>query len=306
MSNIWGVIGCGTVGTAIAEGLERNRSTWWAYDIESKKDKVYSRKNINVLQVDVVQKTNAIFIALPTPASASRSEPSGYDLTAVVKTLLWLKRVQFTGTAILVSTIGVGDLTRIYSQLNGCPFTLVMSPENLTANRAGKEWFYGDVVYSSHQTCAHQVIKDAAAASRSQYSKVKRLPVSELELVKTWTNVALATKLLVANSIYLEAMSITGMTSENAQEIVHQVFSDPRLKTAQAYHTVGNHEGTLGFAGACLPKDLKAKANSHRSPVVAEWLQSMSDLNDFLKQVKLSYVNNGCLAFINSDEYNDL
>lgn len=282
---MYGVVGCGVVGSAVVQGLEANRHDWWGYDpqVHNTDYRFGSVFKVRPPSLNLKQ-TTAVFLCLPTLASEL---DEGYNLGPLVSTLNWLAQEEYSGVVVIMSTLSPTDALylRLYSADKRSAYSLFVSPEFLTAKNAAKEFYaskspvvYGPLVDSEVQLLAEEVLR----APRSPNTKFINRTVSECCLLKTWRNVALAQKLLTANLIYFDAR-LQSLGAEDAQRLVDMVFSDPRLKTEEHYTKVGNEEQTLGFAGACLPKDLEALALSTPNEAVRRYLDAAHHLNNVFR-----------------------
>ena len=282
---MYGVVGCGVVGSAVVHGLETNEHDWWGYDplIHDTKYKFGSVFKTRPPSLDLTE-TTAIFLCLPTLASEL---DEGYNLGPLVSALNWLVQEEYQGTVIVVSTVSADDFHYLlrYSSGKKAAYSLFVSPEFLTARNANNEFYTPEspVVYGPTVTVdAQPMIEEVLLAPRSPSTEFVNMTAVECCLLKTWRNVALAQKLLTANMIYFDAR-LRGLGAEGAQQLVGLIFSDSRLKTEEHYTKVGNEEQTLGFAGACLPKDLQAMALSMPNEAVRNYLEAAHNLNNVFR-----------------------
>ncbi len=282
---MYGVVGCGVVGSAVVKGLEANEHDWWGYDpqVHDTRYKFGSVFKTQPPSLDLAE-TTAVFLCLPTLAS---DLDEGYNLGPLVSSLNWLAQEEYQGTVIVVSTISSEDFHYLlrYSSNKNAAYSLFVSPEFLTAKSANKDFYEPGrpVVYGPTVTAdAQPMIEEALKAPRSPYTDFFNMTAAECCMLKTWRNVALAQKLLTANMVYFDAR-LQGLGAECSQQLVDQIFSDPRLKTEEHYTRVGNEEQTLGFAGACLPKDLEAMILRLPNNAIRGYLESAQHLNNMLR-----------------------
>jgi UDP-glucose 6-dehydrogenase len=276
----YGVIGCGVVGGSIAEGFRRNNTEISVYD---KVMEPYTQGFKEVIRCDLV------FIAVPTPPGGY-----GYDLTNLIDVLVCLDSQAYTGVAVIVSTISPGDyhiLNNLLLPLVNKKFPLAVSPEFLREKTAHDDFYYGSRVFYGIESEDHghdATVRAALKACRHvRTNEPVRLSPDECYLIKTNNNVAAAIKLASANLVFLEALQ-RGLNETEAQEIVDTVFDAPNLSTPTMYHKVGNHEGTLGFGGMCLSKDLLAKANAHGNSPLGKYLRATHEFNEYLRTLTVS------------------
>jgi UDP-glucose 6-dehydrogenase len=281
---MYGVVGCGVVGLAVVAGLEKNQHDWWGYDpqVHDTRYKFGSVFKTKPPSLDLAE-TTAVFLCLPTLAS---DLDEGYNLGPLVSTLNWLSQEEYPGTVVVVSTVSSEDFQYLlrYSSDKKAAYSLFVSPEFLTAKSANKDFYdpVAPVVYGPAVTKAQPMVEESLKAPRSPYTDFLNMTAAECCMLKTWRNVALAQKLLTANMIYFDAR-LQGLGAECSQQLVDQVFSDPRLKTEEHYTRVGSEEQTLGFAGACLPKDLEAMILRLPNNAIRGYLESAQHLNNMLR-----------------------
>lgn len=283
--HMYGVVGCGVVGSAVIGGLESNEHDWWGYDPEVHNTDYKFGSVFKTLPPSLdLSETTAVFLCLPTLASPL---DGGYNLGPLVSTLHWLAQEEYQGTVVVMSTVSADDFHYLlrYSSDKKAAYSLFVSPEFLTARNAIEDFYYPGtpVVYGPTVTeDARPMVEEILAAPRTWDTEFLNMTATECCLLKTWRNVALAQKLLTANMIYFDAR-LQGLGSEAAQQLVDTIFSDPRLKTEEHYTKVGNEEQTLGFAGACLPKDLEAMALSMPNEAVRSYLEAAHRLNNVFR-----------------------
>lgn len=283
--HMYGVVGCGVVGSAVIRGLENNEHDWWGYDPEVH-DTTYKFGSVFKTRppsLDLTE-TTAVFLCLPTLAS---DLDEGYNLGPLVSTLNWLAQEEYQGTVVVVSTVSAEDFHYLlrYSGSKSAAYSLFVCPEFLTARNANEEFYEPDtpIVYGPTVTSdARPLIEEILAAPRIEDAEFLNMTAAECCLLKTWRNVALAQKLLTANMIYFDA-KLQGLNAWDAQQLVDLVFSDARLKTEEHYTKVGNNEQTLGFAGACLPKDLEAMSLSMPNEAIRNYLEAAHRLNNVFR-----------------------
>lgn len=275
------MIGYGVVGGAVVEGFRRNGHTAAIYD--RYKEPYTDFKAI--LDCDVV------FVAVPTPPG-----DTGYDLTNLKDTVRALSREKYKGIACIISTINPQDYYElIEASLDVQPFdkdgyVLAVSPEFLLEKTANDDFYFGQRVFygpagmiEKYDTKLRQALRECRAPGEAV---ITSMSPEKCYLIKTHNNIASAMKLATANLIFLEAIEC-GLSEEEAQGIVDTVFEAPHLATTMRYHKVGNYEGTMGFGGMCLPKDLKAKAQKNAGTALGDALSAIFKFNEYLRTQKV-------------------
>ncbi|MBI2768366.1 MAG: hypothetical protein HYX47_01980 [Burkholderiales bacterium] len=276
-SHEFGVIGFGVLGKALVAGYERNGHQPLIYDPNV--------PHFNEIHPALCQ-CLAIAIAVPTQPG-----PDGYDLREVKSALNLLARIGYRGVVVVVSTIGPRDVRTLehFARQLYARYSIAVSPEFLTEANASADFYGQRVVYfGSVSTSTDDIeLRRCLEACRGGGVQLRELSAEQCCLIKTHRNLALALKLTSANLAYLEAVE-NGLDAEQAQGIVDAVFDDPRLHSQAAYHTVGNSEGTMGFAGKCLEKDLAAKASGIADSVSKDLLAALLRFNQHARRHVIS------------------
>lgn len=270
----FGIVGYGVIGKAFAAGYRRNGIEPVIYD---KAIEPYTQIAPSLLRC------SAIVVAVPTPSGAK-----GYNLHAVQSVLSKLADRKFEGVVVIGSTLGVGDYDRLvhYAAGRKASYSLAVAPEFVTERNAAQDLYSEtSIVYGPELLPELDGrVREALSGCRERGTvRFYRMPADHCALVKTQLNLALAMKLAAANAMFVEARD-SGLSARDAQRIVDMVFGDARLKTERNYHTVGNSEGSLGFGGTCLVKDLRSKSTSVKDTALREMLEALYRFNAKLRQ----------------------
>ena len=264
----FGIIGFGVLGKALMAGYSRNGYQPLIYDVNV--------PPFNELH-PAFRQCIAVSVAVPTPPG-----PDGYDLAHVKSALNFLASFSYEGVVVLMSTIAASDVRHLKYLISSIDarYSIAVSPEFLTEANANDDFYNHRVVYFSPVLPASAVtaLRRCLVECRGVGVQLQELTAEQCCLIKTHRNLALALKLTSANLTYLEAIA-NGLDAKQAQGIVDAVFEDPRLRSQSAYHTVGNSEGSMGFAGKCLEKDLTAKANGINDQVSQDLLLALLRFN---------------------------
>lgn len=237
MNNI-GVIGYGFVGEATGSGLSTSKQNvvrWF--------DKF--KESPNTFD-EVVEKSEFIFICLPTPMFR---DYSGQDISIVKEVLeILVPKVSNTNKIIIVkSTVLPGttaSFAKKYPKVN-----FVMNPEFLTQNKAKADFMNpARTVIGTNNKEVGMRVQKLFQTILSKDQKYFITGLTEAEVIKYMSNLMLASKVLLANEFYLLSKKI----GANYQEIYPAVAGDPRIGSHLA---VPGPDGDLGFGGACFPKD---------------------------------------------------
>lgn len=238
MNNI-GIIGYGFVGEATGTGFSG-----------SKKNKVYwydkFKKSPNTLD-EVVEKSEFIFICLPTPMHRNYS---GQNIS-IVEEVLGQIAPKLAGTdkvIIVKSTVVPGTTAKFAKKYPKVNFA--MNPEFLTQRRAKSDFMNParTVIGVTKKSVGERIIKifQTILPNDQPYFLVG---LTEAEIAKYMSNLMLASKVLLANEFY----TLSEKVGANYKEIRIAVEADPRIGTSM---NVPGPDGQYGFGGACFPKDM--------------------------------------------------
>jgi UDPglucose 6-dehydrogenase len=234
-----GVIGWGFVGQATGKGLATNKKN---------KIFVYDKQRTSPLTLEeVVQKSEFIFICVPTPMF---SDYSGMSMTIVDEVAGQVAKVA-NGTdkiVIVKSTVLPGTTVKYQKFYSGVNFA--MNPEFLTQDNANKDFLSPSrtVIGASSRKVGERIKKlYQTILDKSQPYFI--VTTSQAEIIKYMSNLMLASKVLIANEFYL----LTKKLGVSYKEIKDAVQADPRIGT---HLNVPGPDGDLGFGGACFPKDM--------------------------------------------------
>lgn len=233
-----GVIGYGYVGCATGEGFStnpKNKIFWF--------DKF--KESPNTLS-EVVDKSDFIFIAVPTPIF---EDYSGMDMSIVEGVVDQVAPI-VSGTdkiIIIKSTSLPGTCKKMAKKYPGVNF--VMNPEFLTQKNANMDFL------KPHRTVIGCDSKDVGLRVRKLYETI--LPKNQkymitdtasAELSKYMSNIVLASKIIIGNEFYDLAQKV----GANYLDVSSIAEADPRIGT---FLGVPGWDGDRGFGKACFPKD---------------------------------------------------
>lgn len=226
-----GIIGVGYVGGAVCAWFERKRQyTLHLYD-----------KFTGLGSVAEVNKAQVIFICVPTPFTHGR----GFDDRAVLDAL---KNVKPGKIVVIKSTILPGSTERYQKQFP--KLRILFNPEFLVARTAVHDFLYPNRQIIGYTKKSRGLAKEVMALlPKASYQKI--LPATEAEFVKYFGNTFLATRVIFANQVY----DLCKKIGANYNAVMEGAGADPRIGTS---HFRVFADGQRGYAGACLPKDVKA------------------------------------------------
>ncbi len=227
-----GIIGVGMVGGALKHYFEKNRNIKpFLYD---------PGKNLGSLEE--INKADIVFICVPTPFN---KEKSYFDLSYVKDALSNIKGKK---VIVIKSTVLPGateSLQKEYPQ-----HKILFNPEFLTELTADQDMCYPDRQIIGYTKKSFNIAKDVInLLPLAPFERI--LPATEAETVKYFGNTWFSTKVIFANQIY----NLCKKLGINYDRIMESSAADKRIDRT---HLTIFHKGKRGYAGKCLPKDIKA------------------------------------------------
>ena len=252
-----GIIGQGYVGTAIKIGFKEH------YDIETY-DKFDLAKSTRSTIKDIVDRTDIIFVCVPTPM-----RKDGTCYTGIVEEVIREINETADGQIIVIkSTVPPGTTDRINQEYTRS--TVIFNPEFLTEAN-----FLEDFKNQSRIILGGD--RKGTNKLRQVYSKVfphatiVKTGSKTAEMVKYFINCFLATKVSFAN----EMKYICDSIDLDYDKVVEYATYDERL--GKSHWAVPGPDGDLGFGGHCLPKDLSAIINQFETLGLLEAVEQVND-----------------------------
>ena len=224
-----GVIGCGFVGSTVADYLEEHQTNVWRVD-----PKLYPNTTLD----DIKGTCEGFILCLPTP----EGENSVCDDSIVVQVINQLD----TDKPILLKSTVTPDLLAKY------PNNVTYNPEFLRAAHAKKDFVNQELFILGGDNEGHiQFWEDLFKSLNTRVVQTNRTTASMIKYVH---NAWLATKVAFFHEIFANApedMNYSMLTSTLAQ----------MRNIGPSHMIVPNTKQTLGFDGYCFPKDTKALTN---------------------------------------------
>ena len=230
-----GLIGKGTVGKAVYEGLLHLGHTMSFFD------PAYEGSKLN----DVLD-TECIFICVPT-----NQAPNGDCDTSIVESVIAdLDSVKYTGLVAVKSTVvpGTSDsLSAAHPTLKICSV-----PEFLRAKTALADFMYNHdlLIIGSHRDEDFELIKKIHGNLPKAVSCVKP---TEAEVVKYFNNVNHSVQIIFANIAFEVCKSLGVDYNAVYDAIIKRECFNPAYLMC--------NDNLRGFGGHCLPKDTSAWNN---------------------------------------------
>ena len=228
-----GVIGLGTVGSAVLEGLRKYHEVS-GYDKKSGKKKDFEK----VLQSEV------ILLCLPTPSALH-----GQDLTVIENSLKEIFNGGFTGILAIKSTILPGTIHKWTKIWKFGKF--VACPEFLSADTAKDDFVKAKTI------CVGGDLPDCKKVIEAHKGlRITKFVIGssiQMEMLKYVHNVFLAVKVGACNELY-EVCTYLGLEYQGLMNVAADItgWINPR------HIKVPGKDNMLGFGGDCFPKDIHA------------------------------------------------
>lgn len=191
--------------------------------------------------IDELRLADVVFIAVPTPYN------DGFDLSIVESAI---DDLGGSGKIVVIrSTVlpGTTDMLQaIYPQ-----HKFIFNPEFLTEATADQDMAYPDRQIVGYTKQSYTIAQDIMMLlPQAPFERI--IPAREAELVKYFNNCWFATKVAFANQMYdlCQKMGIDYDT------VKLSASADKRMTGTSHLEIV--HKGYRGYAGKCLPKDVRA------------------------------------------------
>lgn len=259
-----GLIGHGVVGKAASLTLEKR------YKI-IKFDKFQDLDPFSDLKL-----CKFVFIMVPTPFDCTKNE---VDLSAVDESLKRLKDIGYDGTVIIKSTIPPGTCNSYKDRFD---FNIVFNPEFLRESTTPNEDFQNQdtVVIGTSSEFVFEQVQEMFSKVLVPDAKYYHTTVSEAEMIKTAQNTMLASRVALANMVY-DACVENNIEYNKVKEIAFDSFSILGPHMTQ----VPGPDGSRGFGGKCLPKDIRAFSTVFNSDLLDSIINYNDSLRDDLENV---------------------
>jgi len=227
-----GIIGVGMVGSAVARYFE---------NVKGIKPFLYDNgKNLGSTQK--INEAEVIFICVPTPLD---KEKNYFDKSYLEDAF---SKIEGSKIVVIKSTTLPG-ITE-YFQQKYPQHKILCNPEFLTEATADQDMCYPDRQILGYTKKSYDIAGDVMQIlPLAPFEKI--LPATEAEMVKYFGNTWFATKVIFANQIF----DLCQKLGINYERIMEAAAADKRIGRT---HLEVWHKGKRGFAGKCIPKDMKA------------------------------------------------
>lgn len=271
-----GIIGTGYVGLVSGVCFAENGNNVICMDLDSRKIErlkkgdpvIYEpgleellEKNIAEGRVefttslkDVVQKTDVIFLCLPTPPY----EDGSVDLRHVLDVAGNMAKY-INGYKVIVSksTVPVGtcdEIRKLIASKTKKKFDVVSNPEFLKEGAAVPDFMSPDrVVVGTKSKKAAKIMQELYSSFMRVSERFILMDERSSELTKYAANSMLALRISFMN----ELANLSGIVKADINNIRRGIGSDPRIGSSFLFPGVG-------YGGSCFPKDVKGLLNTSK------------------------------------------
>lgn len=225
-----GIIGLGVIGSACKYGFEKLGHNVVGHDIKLG------------TTVDIILDTEICYVCVPTPSS----EDGSCDVSIVEKVVKELDDKNYKGIVAIKSTVKPTTTKSLSEKTN---LTLCFVPEFLRERCAISDFTENHdlLAVGTDSKEVFEKIKKCHGHYPKTYSMMNS---TEAELLKYYSNVYNATKIIFANEFY-EICQTLGVDYSKVKDTFVK-----RGTTKDIYLDV--NENFRGYGGVCLPKDTKA------------------------------------------------
>ena len=245
------VIGCGFVGSTVADFLEGHLVTVSRVD-----PKLYPHTEIS----RGINKCDAFIVCVPTPENKD-----GTCDDSIVK--LVIEELDTDKPILLKSTV-TPDLMEKY------PSNVTYNPEFLRANSAKEDFQKQEVFILGGENEEHmQFWENLIVPHLDRPITIKRMSRTTASMIKYTHNAWLATKVAFFHELFLNTRS---MEDFNYSQLTSTLGG---MKNIGNSHMIApNFEGTFGYGGHCFPKDVKALTTLTDHSILKQLIESNEEL----------------------------
>lgn len=238
--NKFGILGYGYVGKATHKGLLKDQKAI-VYDTMFDVDK------------SIIYAADTVFICIPTNTDE--------DINTIIAEIKDLQAHNSNVQIIIRSTLPLGACTKIQAEVG----PIIYIPEFL------RERYWDTDCFKRPLVVGYDVADLLPDWLKDE--EIHECDTSEAELVKMFSNNFAVMRIAFANVFYDLSESV-GADYSNVLRMWQKVQQD------QSYMEVPGHDGTRGFGGKCLPKDLDFLIETlEKHNIKQEWFKHIRELN---------------------------
>ena len=217
-----------------------------------------------------VQKSNVIFLALPTPPLENGEADLKYILEVAEKIGEYCNGYKLIVTK---STVPVGTtkkISEVISQKTKYDFDVCSNPEFLKEGSAIFDFQKPDrVIVGAENDKAFSIMRELYSPFVRSGNPIIEMDIASSELSKYAANAYLATKISFMNNISILCENV----GADIEMIRRGIGTDPRIGNQFLF-------AGLGYGGSCFPKDVKALIKtSQKNKIKFSILESVEEVN---------------------------
>ena len=217
-----------------------------------------------------VQKSNVIFLALPTPPLENGEADLKYILEVAKKIGEYCNGYKLIVTK---STVPVGTtkkISEVISQKTKFDFDVCSNPEFLKEGSAIFDFQKPDrVIVGAENDKAFSIMRELYSPFVRSGNPIIEMDIASSELSKYAANAYLATKISFMNNISILCENV----GADIEMIRRGIGTDPRIGNQFLF-------AGLGYGGSCFPKDVKALIKtSQKNKIKFSILESVEEVN---------------------------
>lgn len=206
---------------------------------------------------EILKNADTIFVCIPTETQA--------DIDTVISEIKLIQEFNPLATFVIRSTLPLGSCERIQNEVG----TIIYIPEFLRERYWDTDCFKRPLVVGYDNVDLPQWLLD---------EEINICTTKEAELVKMYSNNFAVIKIAFANVFYDLAENV-GADYDKVKDAFLKV------QHSQTYLDVPGHDGTRGFGGKCLPKDLDFLINTLEDQDINQnWFKHIRELNNGWKE----------------------
>ena len=238
--NKFGILGYGYVGKATHKGLLKDKKAI-VYDTMFDVDK------------NIIYEADTVFICIPTNTDQ--------DIDTIIAEIKDLQAHNPNVEIVIRSTLPLGASTRIQAEVG----PIIYIPEFLRER-------YWDTDFLKRPLVVGYDVADLLP-DWLEDEEITECGTGEAELVKMFANNFGVVRIAFANVFYELAQSV-GADYDVVKDMYFKIQQD------QTYMDVPGHDGTRGFGGKCLPKDLDFLIETlDKHNINQNWFKHIRELN---------------------------
>ena len=206
---------------------------------------------------EILKNADTIFVCIPTETQA--------DIDTVISEINLIQEFNPLATFVIRSTFPLGSCERIQNEVG----TIIYIPEFLRERYWDTDCFKRPLVVGYDNVDLPQWLLD---------EEINICTTKEAELVKMYSNNFAVIKIAFANVFYDLAENV-GADYDKVKDAFLKV------QHSQTYLDVPGHDGTRGFGGKCLPKDLDFLIDTLEDQDINQnWFKHIRELNNGWKE----------------------